>query len=255
MTKTFHSLKHVALIMDGNGRWAQQRYHNRLWGHIRGASKISPLVRSADRLSIDSLTLYAFSTENWSRPETEIRGLFKILKKFLIKEKKSLVTNQVRFKVVGEISGLPNETLKLIHDLEEETKGFSGLKLNFAFGYGSRQEILKAVQQIQREDFAKIITEQEFSRYLNLPECGDVDLLIRTGGDQRLSNFLLWELAYAELYFTSTLWPDFTVKEFEEIIREVAHRQRRFGGLTGDSSFQESVERSQVQKIRLKRES
>lgn len=234
------NIKHVAIIMDGNGRWAQARTHRRVWGHIRGSRVVSNIVEEADDLGIEALTLYAFSTENWSRPVTEVKVLFKLLKKFLKIERQRILANKIRFKVMGEISDLPQGTQDLILDLEETTKDFKGLKLTFAFGYGGRSEIVSAVNKYVLENPGKKITEELLNQNLFLPDLGDVDLLIRTGGDQRVSNFLLWQVAYAELFFTSTKWPEFKRKEFREIINQVSGRERRFGMTEATQSLDQS---------------
>ncbi|MFZ4714020.1 MAG: polyprenyl diphosphate synthase [Bacteriovoracaceae bacterium] len=230
-------INHVAIIMDGNGRWAQKRFHPRVWGHIRGSSIVSSIVEEADELGLKALTLYAFSTENFSRPLTEVKTLFSLLKKFLLKEKPRLIKNQVRFRVIGDIASLPLETQELIEKLQNETKDFKGLKLSFAFGYGSRAEIVKATNNWITKNPGVKMTEAHLNEGLFLPDAGDVDLIIRTGGEQRISNFLLWQSAYAELYFTMTAWPDFTPKEFALIIDQVKTRQRRFG-TTGASAYE-----------------
>lgn len=224
-----NSLKHVAIIMDGNGRWAKQRHRPRLWGHVRGSSLVSKIVEAADDLGIKALTLYAFSTENWKRPEDEINGLFKLLKKFLLKERARLIKNQIQFKVIGDYSKLPVDTINLIKDLEQTTSSFDGLKLSFAFNYGSRKEIIDAVNRCIDNNPNQHLTEEMLNNALYRPEIGDVDLLIRTGGEQRISNYLLWQMAYAELYFTDTKWPDFNIEEFKNIITLVQNRERRFG--------------------------
>jgi undecaprenyl diphosphate synthase len=217
--------------MDGNGRWATQRRRPRLWGHVRGASIVSDIVEASDKLGVKALTLYTFSTENWSRPLEEVTGLVKILNKFLIKERQRLIKNKVAFKVIGDTSHLNSEINKLIKDLELETKDFKGLKLSFAFSYGARKEIIDTINNWIVNNPNKKITEQEFAQGLYRSEAGDVDLLIRTGGDFRISNFLLWQIAYAELFFTETKWPDFSVAEYNKIINSVAHRERRFGAI------------------------
>ena len=234
------SINHVAIIMDGNGRWAQQRRRPRIWGHVRGSGIVSDIVERADDLGVKALTLYAFSTENWSRPEQEVKSLFRLLRKFLLKERKRIIKNKISFKVVGQIENLPVETKKIITDLENETKNFQGLKLSFAFSYGGRNELIKSVNNFISKNPGKSITEQDIESNLYRPEAGNVDLMIRTGGDQRISNFLLWQCAYAELYFTDTKWPDFTTKEFESILKSVFKRERRFGGL-GDNSLDKTV--------------
>lgn len=233
------SIRHVAIIMDGNGRWATERAHVRVWGHIRGARVVSQIVKKADSLGVEALTLYSFSTENWSRPLDEITTLLKILKKFIISERTRIIDNNIRFKIIGDISNLPSELRALIKDLEDDTAEMSGLKLTFAFGYGGRSEILWAVNRHIKEKPGSLITEEDFAGNLMFPEIGDVDLLIRTGGDQRVSNFLLWQIAYAELYFTKTKWPDFTQMEFQKIIEKISGRERRFGAISKRSGLEE----------------
>ncbi len=246
-------IKHVAIIMDGNGRWAQKRFHPRVWGHIRGSSIVSQIVEEADNLGLSALTLYAFSTENFSRPLNEVKTLFRLLKKFLLKERARLIKNQIRFRVIGDTSSLPDETKILIQQLEDETKAFQGLKLSFAFGYGSRAEIVKAVNNFIQTNPQKFINEEELGTRLYHPESKDVDLIIRTGGEQRISNFLLWQSAYAELYFTQTAWPDFTPKEFAHIINEVKTRQRRFGTVEA-SHYEEAKQIAKTHHSKLKNE-
>jgi undecaprenyl diphosphate synthase len=234
------SIKHVAIIMDGNGRWATQRRRPRLWGHVRGASIVSDIVEASDNLGVKALTLYAFSTENWSRPLDEVTGLVKILNKFLIKERQRLIKNKVAFKVIGDTSHLNSEIKKLIQDLEHETKNFEGLKLSFAFSYGARKEIVDSINSWIVKHPNQLMTEQDFANGLYRPETGEVDLLIRTGGDFRISNFLLWQIAYAELFFTQTKWPEFSVAEYTKIINSVANRERRFGAIHSMPSLDES---------------
>lgn len=233
-------LKHIAIIMDGNGRWAENRSHRRIWGHVRGSQVVSSIVEEADELGVKSLTLYAFSTENWSRPKLEVKALFLLLKKFLKKERPRIIANDICFKIIGRPDGLPDETVKLIEDLTEETKNNKGLRLTFAFGYGGRNELIDAFNSFSEKNPGKKVTEESLSSFLYDPLSGDVDLLIRTGGDQRISNFLLWQVAYAELFFTKTKWPDFTSREFKEIVDLVGKRDRRFGTVSNDSSFEES---------------
>ena len=236
------NIKHVAIIMDGNGRWAKKRFRPRIWGHVRGSGVVSEIVQAADDMDIKALTLYAFSTENWSRPVEEVSILFKLLKKFLLKEQARLIKNNVHFKVIGEINGLPEDTVNLIKETEALTSKATGLKLTFAFSYGGRSEIMRAVNQFQIQNPSRLMTEDELSARLYRPETGDVDLMIRTGGEQRISNFLLWQMAYAELYFTPTKWPDFSPVEFKKIIQHVSVRERRFGNVSAQPSLQLSVE-------------
>lgn len=241
------SIKNVAIIMDGNGRWAQARCHPRFYGHVRGASIVSELVEVASNRGLDSLTLYAFSTENFQRPNEEKSVLFKLLKKFLLKEFHRIIKNNIRFKVIGSIEALNVETQKIIRDLEKESLKNNGMKLNFAFAYGGRAEILKGINEIIEKKVSHPITEMEFNNYLYDKELTDIDLLIRTGGDLRISNFLLWQIAYAELFFTKTLWPDFTTQEFNEILNSVQGRDRRFGNLSITSTkFEKSISNNEA---------
>lgn len=248
LTDASHSLNHVAIIMDGNGRWATMRSHERVWGHVRGSGVVADIVEEADNLGIKALTLYAFSTENWCRPQTEVKVLFKLLQKFLIKERPRVLRNNIRFKIIGDISNLPLETKELIHKLEDESKNNTGLKLTFAFGYGGRGEIVHAVNKFITENPGKEIDEEGLNKYLMLPDIGDVDLLIRTGGDQRVSNFLLWQIAYAELFFTETKWPDFSISEFRNIIINVTKRERRFGAISTSVNLNENVKKAKLNK-------
>lgn len=242
------NIKHVAIIMDGNGRWAKKRFRPRIWGHVRGSGVVSDIVQAADDAGVKALTLYAFSTENWSRPVEEVSILFKLLKKFLLKERARLLRNNVHFKVIGEIQGLPEDTVALIKETEAMTAKASGLKLTFAFSYGGRAEIMRAVNQFQIQNPSKLMTEDDLSAMLYRPETGDVDLMIRTGGEQRISNFLLWQMAYAEFYFTPTKWPDFTAQEFTSIINHVSVRERRFGNVSAQPSLQLSIEQAETNK-------
>lgn len=242
------NIKHVAIIMDGNGRWANKRFRPRIWGHVRGSGVVSDIVQSADDMGLQALTLYAFSTENWSRPIEEVSTLFKLLKKFLIKERNRLIANNVHFKVIGEISNLPPETVKLIREIEAMTANATGLKLTFAFSYGGRSEILRAVNSFTLANPGKEMTEDDLNSLMYRPEAGDVDLMIRTGGEQRISNFLLWQMAYAELYFTPTKWPDFTSSEFIKIIQHVSKRERRFGNVIAQPSLELAVDLAEAKK-------
>ncbi len=226
------SIQNVAIIMDGNGRWAQNRFRPRIWGHVRGAHVISNISERASDLGLNSLTLYAFSTENLSRPEAEVSFLFRLLDKFLIREEKKILENNIQFKVLGDFSFLNKKTLERISNLENKTKENTGLKLRFAFGYGGRSEILRACKKLNENQ--EEISEENFSKALYDDE-SDIDLLIRTGGDQRISNFLLWQIAYAELFFTKTPWPDFTTQEFSQIIQDTSKRERRFGQILTES--------------------
>lgn len=242
------SIKHVAIIMDGNGRWANKRFRPRIWGHVRGSSVVSDIVKAADDIGLKALTMYAFSTENWSRPIEEVSSLFRLLKKFLIKEKQRILSNNIKFKVIGEIQNLPFETVSLIKEMELLTKDATGLHLTFAFNYGGRAEILRAVNTFQMNQPNRLMNENDLNELMYRPETGDVDLMIRTGGEQRISNFLLWQMAYAELYFTPTKWPEFTPSEFKKIIEHVSCRERRFGNVCAQVALECSVEKAESNK-------
>ncbi len=242
------SIKHVAIIMDGNGRWANKRFRPRIWGHVRGSGVVSDIVKAADDIGLKALTMYAFSTENWSRPIEEVSSLFRLLKKFLIKEKQRILSNNIKFKVIGEIQNLPFETVSLIKDMETLTQDATGLQLTFAFNYGGRAEILRAVNTFQLNQPNRLMNENDLNELMYRPETGDVDLMIRTGGEQRISNFLLWQMAYAELYFTPTKWPEFTPSEFKKIIEHVSCRERRFGNVCAQVALECSVEKAESNK-------
>lgn len=245
-------LKHIAIIMDGNGRWAKERSHPRVWGHVRGSNTVADIVEAADGIGVKALTLYAFSSENWCRPQLEIKVLFRLLHKFLIREKARIIKNQIRFRIMGDISNLPKQTKKLISELEEMTAHMTGLKLTFAFGYGGRTEIVQAMNRFIKKYPTWEVTEEQLAREMAIPDLGDVDLLIRTGGDQRVSNFLLWQIAYAELYFTETKWPDFTSNEFKNILTSVQMRERRFGSDTPKKTLSETIHLAEINKSILR---
>ena len=242
------SIKHVAIIMDGNGRWAKKRFRPRVWGHVRGSGVVSEIVQAADDIGIKALTMYAFSTENWSRPLEEVSTLFILLKKFLVKEKARILANNIKFKVIGEIQSLPQETVSLIKEMEKLTVDATGLHLTFAFNYGGRAEILRAVNAFHLNYPGRPMTENDLTDLMYRPETGEVDLMIRTGGEQRISNFLLWQMAYAELYFTPTKWPDFTPSEFKKIIEHVSCRERRFGNVCAQPGLDLSMEQAESNK-------
>jgi len=234
------SLRHIAIIMDGNGRWAAERHRPRVWGHVRGSNILTSIVEKASDMKLNALTLYAFSTENWSRPDIEIKTLFKLLKKFLKKEQKAIVKNNIAFEVIGDISKLDQATQDIIEETKKMSIHNTGLKLSFAFSYGGRQEIINSINHHIEKSPGKVIDEKILEENLYRPEIGDVDLLIRTGGDKRVSNFLLWQVSYAELFFTDTKWPDFTANQFEAIINDVQSRNRRFGSLDNDGSLEKT---------------
>ena len=226
--------KHVAIIMDGNGRWAKKRNLPRIAGHRAGVKTVRMVVEECGNLGIDSLTLYTFSTENWSRPEKEVSALMKLLIQTLRKEIRDLVKNNVRLNVIGNIDGLPQKTAEGMRQGIETTGSNTGLKLNLALNYSGREEIINAVRliaqlaaagQIKPEDIDESVIEDNlYTRGLS-----DPDLLIRTSGEMRISNFLLWQLAYTELYITDVLWPDFSREDLYRAILTYSKRERRFG--------------------------
>lgn len=227
---------HVAIIMDGNGRWAKERKRPRVWGHIRGAHLVSKIIEKADDLGVSYLTLYALSSENLSRPEKELKVLFRLLEKFLKKERERILQNEICFKVIGDYSFVSNKLQEMIFEMEEKTKKAKGLKLRFAFGHGGRQSIINCVKSLKDRES---VVEKDIEDFFQ-DESPDVDLMIRTGGDKRISNFLLWQMAYADLVFSPTKWPDFTEREFEKILSESRFVKRRFGGLGEYGSLEET---------------
>jgi len=229
--------KHVAIIMDGNGRWAQKRHLPRIAGHRAGAHSIRELVRLAGELGIEALTLYAFSTENWKRPPQEVRLLMQLLKQYLRNEVKELLQNNVRLQTIGNRKDLPGEIQKELEKSIQATAHCTGLTLVLALSYSGRADITNAVKQIAaqvKSGKLKVdsITEKMITSALSTSDLPEVDFLIRTSGEVRISNFLLWELAYSEIYITKTLWPDFKTKSFIEALKDFQGRQRRFGGVT-----------------------
>ena len=226
---------HVAIIMDGNGRWAAARGLPRAEGHRRGVEALRRVVRAANELGIVYLTIFSFSSENWSRPASEIGDLFGLLRRFIRNDLASLHRDGVRVRVIGERAGLESDICALLNEAEELTRGNTRLTLVVAFNYGSRQEIASAAQRLAREvaegkrDAASIDADA-LGQYLDAPDIPDPDLIIRTSGEQRLSNYLLWQSAYSELHFTEVLWPDFSREDFEAALGEYEVRRRRFGG-------------------------
>jgi undecaprenyl diphosphate synthase len=225
--------------MDGNGRWAQRRRHPRVYGHIRGSARVKPIVREADRLGIRALTLYAFSTENWSRPETELGVLWRLLKKYLIREIDELDRQNVRLHVIGEVERLAPDVREELARAMKRLERNTGLQLTFAVSYGSRRELARAARLFAADCAAGLrkpedMSEELMSHYLwtdSLGDLGEVDLVIRTSGEKRVSNFLLWQAAYAEFYFTDLCWPDFGPGQLREAIEDYGARERRFGGV------------------------
>ncbi|KIL44918.1 isoprenyl transferase [Jeotgalibacillus soli] len=233
--------KHIAIIMDGNGRWAKKRALPRIAGHHEGMKTVRKITRLANRLGVKELTLYAFSTENWKRPKLEVDYLMKLPEEFLGSFLPELVEENVQVQMMGDQSLIPSHTIKAISHAVKETSHNDGLILNFAFNYGSRSEILSAVKNIALEvQNSELnihqIDEKLFSSYLMSGHLSDPDLLIRTSGEIRLSNFMLWQVAYAELWFTNVLWPDFSEQHLLEAIEAYQSRSRRFGGLKSEES-------------------
>ena len=225
---------HVAIIMDGNGRWAKQRGKIRVMGHKVGVESVQVIVRTARELGIKVLTLYAFSTENWKRPVLEVQSLMGLLKSYLESELANMVENNVSLRCIGQREKIPTEVAKVLDRVIAETANNDGLILNLALSYGSRNEIIQAVQELAKKCIAgettpEAIDDQAMNAHLYTAGLPDPDLFIRTGGEARLSNFLLWQASYAELYFTETLWPDFRKDEFITAILDFQQRQRRFG--------------------------
>ena len=221
--------EHLAIIMDGNGRWAKKQGLLRALGHEKGAQSVRQVLEYCVEHHIPYLTLYAFSTENWNRPQDEVSTLMKLFLKYIKNERKNMMKNKIRFFVSGRKNNVPEKLQKEIEKLEEETKNNDKITLNIAFNYGSRAEIVDAVNRIIK-DGKENITEEDFSKYL-YNDFPDPDLLIRTSGEMRISNFLLWQIAYSELYITDTLWPDFDEKEIDKAIESYNQRDRRFGGV------------------------
>lgn len=230
--------RHIAIIMDGNGRWAKKNALRRIAGHRKGAEAVRNTVRTCREIGIQYLTLYAFSVENWLRPASEVEALMFLLEEFLISELKEMLDNNIRLATIGNINALSEGVKEILYKTLEQTSKNSGMTLNLALSYGGRDEIVEAVKKILRDSEAGEIKKEDmtreiFSKYLYTADMPDPDLLIRTSGEYRLSNFLLWQSAYTELYFVDVLWPDFSQENLIEIIADYQNRERRFG-LTSD---------------------
>jgi len=224
------SLKHIAIIMDGNGRWAKkQGYLKRIKGHEVGAARVRELTIHASNVGIEYLTLYAFSTENWKRPQAEVSFLMTLLDRYLEKELSLFVDNNIRFETIGDLSKLTPALQNRIADTKAKTENFTGLTQVLAINYGSKDELVRAINVAIKE--GKEVDEKSFDTLLDTKNMPPVDILIRTGGDKRLSNYLLWQCAYSELFFTQTLWPDFSNDELDSMIDKFKTIERRFGGL------------------------
>jgi undecaprenyl diphosphate synthase len=225
---------HVAIIMDGNGRWAKKRLLNRVNGHEKGSETVRTIVRICRQIGISYLTLYAFSTENWLRPKTEVEALMALLSNFLQSERQEMVENKIRLRVIGQINRLPSKVRKELDRTLTATKELTGMNLILALSYGGRAEIIRMVQEVAEKTKQGIIDpeaidEELISGHLYTHDIPDPDLLIRTSGEMRVSNFLLWQIAYTELFVTPTLWPDFNKAEFLQILKDFSTRVRRFG--------------------------
>ncbi|AYJ79329.1 UDP pyrophosphate synthase [Aliarcobacter cryaerophilus ATCC 43158] len=220
---------HIAIIMDGNGRWAKNRGLKRTAGHEEGARVVRNITKYCATLGVKYLTLYAFSTENWTRPKLEVEYLMKLLEKYLKNELETFMQNSIRFKAIGDLSKFSKNLQKTIKDIEEKTSKNSGLTQVLALNYGSKDEIIRAIKKLNEKKLD--VNEKNFESCLDTAGIGPVDLLIRTSGEVRLSNYLLWQNAYAEMFFTQTLWPDFNIEELDDIIEDFNKRQRRFGGV------------------------
>lgn len=228
--------EHVAVIMDGNGRWAKKRLMPRTYGHSVGAKAIEAACENCDEIGIKYLTVYAFSTENWKRSVEEVSTIMNIFRKYLVDSIERSNRNNMRVRIIGKREGLPEDIVKKIEDLEKATAGNTGLQFTVAINYGGRDELVRAAKNIARDYKNGIITEADItedlmSRYLDTREITDPDLLIRTSGELRTSNFLPWQIAYSEFYFTDCMWPDFDMNELVKAVRYYTGRDRRYGGV------------------------
>ncbi|MDI9540618.1 MAG: isoprenyl transferase [Bacillota bacterium] len=223
--------QHVAIIMDGNGRWAKKQNKPRAYGHLTGTDNVRNIAIKADELGIKVLTLYAFSTENWKRPKEEIDYLMSLPEVFIDKFLKELMERNIKIETIGDLSALPVKTVKVLNTAINKTKKNKGMILVFALNYGGRSDIVNAVNSIIKNGNVNSITEQDINNHISTKDYPEVDLMIRTSLDYRISNFLLWQLSYAEFIFVDCYWPDFNGERFAEAIAEYTNRQRRFGGL------------------------
>lgn len=229
-----HNVEHIAIIMDGNGRWAKRQGLPRSMGHKKGAEIVKEIAKAANEKGVKFLTLYAFSTENWGRPKDEVDTLMSLLRQYLKTDLAELKKNNIRIRFIGERNMLDADIVQNMHRLERETQDNTGMCLCLAISYGARQEILQAAQKlaalVKNGDLSESDVDiQNFSAMLYTHEMPDPDIVIRTSGEQRISNFLLWQAAYAEFFFTKTLWPDFSAQELDDIIEQFKSRERRYG--------------------------
>lgn len=226
--------RHLAIIMDGNGRWAKARHHNRIYGHIRGAKVAKSVIEECTRLGVKHLTLFAFSTENWFRPIEEVSFLMHLLRRQLVREKASLMKQNIRFRTIGEVERMPKAVQDIVREVEQETAGNTGLVLTFALSYGGRQEITQMAQELARriasgEMEENEIDEAQIAAMMPSSFLPDPDLIIRTSGESRISNFFLWQSAYSEIEFEQKAWPDFNLEDLHRILQSYSARERRFG--------------------------
>jgi undecaprenyl diphosphate synthase len=229
--------RHVAIIMDGNGRWAQKRLLNRIAGHQEGANAVRAVVRCCCEVGISHLTLYAFSKENWQRPETEIAALWQLLRQFLKSERPEMIKQEIRLNHLGDVDNIPPDVVRELRSIMAQTAGHRRLNLNLAINYGGRDEIVRAAQlfaaDVQQGKYhPRDLTQDLLTSYLFTASLPEPDLLIRTSGEHRISNFLLWQLAYTEIYVTDVLWPDFREPDFIAALLDYQHRERRFGKIS-----------------------
>ena len=221
-----NKLNHIAFIMDGNGRWGKKKNKNRNYGHYSGVNTVKKIVESSIRLKIPIVTFYVFSTENWKRPKQEINFLFKLIKNYFNTELHNVIKNGIKINIIGETVNLPRSLKIILKDTEKKTKYNKKITVNLAINYGAKKEILSAFKKSNKK-----ITETEISKNLYTKNMSDPDILIRTGGRKRLSNFMLWQLAYTELYFLDKLWPDFSSRDLEKIIKNFHSIKRNYGGI------------------------
>ena len=234
MSETRRLPRHVGIIMDGNGRWAQNHGRPRLDGHRAGADSVRDITRAARELGIEALTLYAFSSQNWARPAEEVAGLMQLLREFLIDERSEILDNQIRLEAIGDVEKLPPMVKEPLDELRSVSAANTGMTLTLALSYGGRESIVRAVREIARDAAAGTLRPEDLdvdrlAGYLPTAKLPPLDLLIRTSGEQRISNFMLWEIAYAELVFTEVLWPEFRREHLGQCLDEYAARERRFG--------------------------
>ncbi|MFK7881915.1 isoprenyl transferase [Roseobacter sp.] len=230
--------RHVAIIMDGNGRWATQRGRPRLYGHHAGAKRVREIVESCPQIGVEYLTIFAFSTENWKRTQVEVAGLMSLFRRYIVKETRALITSGVRVRFIGDRLRLDDKLINLMNDLEVATEKNTGVHLTIALNYGGRDEVARATRRLAKDVadgklLPDDVDEETLPRYLDTRVLPDPDLVIRTSGEARISNFLLWQSAYSEYEFVDTLWPDFTSDEFQHLCASYGVRDRRYGGVVG----------------------